>query len=82
MCLPLSPQHTRVHAQTCNAFVCGCAQRFCSQGFSSQRDGVKGQFCHSACVPALGGVLNQSLPPSACLIPTVIKATDKTCENN
>lgn len=69
-CVFPSPQHTCMHAQTCNALVCGCAQSFCSQSFSSQRDGVKGQFCHSACVAALRGMLNLSLPPSACLIPS------------
>lgn len=92
-----SPAHThtytRTHACTNMQRTCLwlCTESFCSWGFTSCRDGVEGQFC------PIVGFLQKSrlcrLPLEMCWISAflyqlalflhvaVIRATDKTCEN-
>lgn len=91
------PQHTHTytHTHACTNMECTClwlcTESFCSWGFTSCRDGVEGQFC------PIVGFLQKSrlcrLPLEMCWISAflyqlafflhvaVIRATDKTCEN-
>lgn len=90
-CVFPAPFSPNTHAQVCNSFVCGSAQSFYSWRFTSQRYGVEGHVCHTRRFPQKSHLCK--LPLEMCWISAflrqvalflhvaVIRATDKTCEN-
>lgn len=93
---PCASPHSPTHTRACTNMQCTCLWlcrvSFCSWGFSSQRDKVEGQLCHS--MRFLQSSCLRRLPLEMCWISAflhsclalflhvaVIRATDKTGEN-
>lgn len=68
-CVSFSLPNTHICACTDTQCPCLCTE-FLQPGLLLTEGEVEGQFCHPTSIATLGGVLNQSLPPSACLIPS------------